>query len=50
MNELIYLLRSNDFYGVSKEIEIAKGKHEKQKSIKGAWYQFKRFVKWQLKK
>ena len=50
MRELLYLLRSKDFYNVSKEIEIAKGKHEYQTSIKGAWHQFKRFRRWQLKK
>ena len=50
MKELLYLLRSNDFYGVSEEIEIAKGKYEYQTTIKGAWNQFKRLRKWLLKK
>jgi hypothetical protein len=50
MKELLYLLRSNNFYGVSKEIEIAKGRYEYQTSIKQAWEQFKRFRKWQYKK
>lgn len=50
MKELLYLLRSNNFYSVSKEIEIAKGRYEYQTSIKQAWEQFKRFRKWQYKK
>lgn len=47
MKELLYLLRSNDFYGVSEEIEIAKGKYEYQTTIKGVFNQFKRWYKCQ---
>ena len=50
MKEILELLQSGEFYAVSEEIEIAKGKYEYQRSIKGAWNQFKRQVKWQLKK
>jgi hypothetical protein len=32
--ELIEILQSGNFYGVSKEIEIAKGKHEKVYTFK----------------
>ena len=49
MKEILELLQSGEFYAVSEEIEIAKGKYEYQRSIKGAWNQFKRFIKWQLK-
>jgi hypothetical protein len=48
MIEIINILRSNEFYGCSDNIEIAKGKNEMVTSWKG----FKRKIirQWQLKR
>lgn len=48
--QIIQLLQTDDFYKVSKNIEIAKGKNELPKSLKDITYQAKRSIKWQLKK
>lgn len=40
------LLALDEWYGQSKEIEIAKGKNKLQTSFIGAWYQNKRKRKW----
>lgn len=41
---IIQLLQTNDFYSVSENVEIAKGKYEYQKSLKQVFTQFKRRV------
>lgn len=44
---ILDLLGVDEFYGVSEEIEIAKGKNKLQTGWKGAWEQRKRKEKWQ---
>jgi hypothetical protein len=39
---LIELLRVDDFYNVSENVDIAKGKYAIETSIKGIWKQEKR--------
>ena len=46
--KIIELLQSNDFYNVSKTVEIAKGKHEMVTNIKDGILKIKRV--WLLKK
>lgn len=48
IKEVIDLLNSGDFYNVSEEVEIAKGKHELVTTWKGAFIKIKRL--WLLKK
>ena len=45
---LLDMLASNEFYGVSENIEIAKGKNKLPTSFKYAWRQRKRKIKWRL--
>tara|TARA_R110000850_G_scaffold131774_1_gene252697 strand:- start:179 stop:331 length:153 start_codon:yes stop_codon:yes gene_type:complete len=40
--KIIDLLQSNDFHGVSENVEIAKGKHELVKTFNGAKLKLKR--------
>ena len=42
IRDVIDLLNSDNFYGVSESIEIAKGKYELKNSIKEAYKQGKR--------
>lgn len=42
IENILKLLSIEDFYGVSKNIDIAKGKHELTTSFKKAWKQRKR--------
>ena len=42
MKEILDLLHSNDFYGVSENIEIAKGKNELIDNFKDGIYKIKR--------
>ncbi len=44
------LLSLDEFYGISEDIEIAKGKHKLPTSIKEGYRQQKRKRKWQLLK
>lgn len=46
----IDLLNLDDWYGVSEEIEIAKGKYELQTTFKGAMEQNKRERAWRSRK
>jgi hypothetical protein len=46
---IIELLKSNDFYGVSEIVDVAKGKHELTGSIKKIYKQEIRKAKWQKK-
>lgn len=48
LKNIIQLLQLQDHYGVSENIEIAKGKNELPKSFKQAKKQFKRKLKWQI--
>lgn len=47
---ILDLLNSNDFYGQSELIEIAKGKYKLPMSLKEKGEQLKRQKAWQLKK
>jgi hypothetical protein len=42
IKNIIDLLQLKDYYGVSKEVDIAKGKYEIPKTIEGAIKQIKR--------
>jgi hypothetical protein len=44
---IIELLKSNDFYGVSEIVDVAKGKHELTDDIKKVYKQEIRKSKWQ---
>ena len=44
---ILELLKSNDFYGVSNIVDVAKGKHELTSSIKKIYKQEIRKSKWQ---
>jgi len=48
VKNIIDLLNTNDFYGVSKRVDIAKGINEIPTSVKGASKQIKRI--WKSKK
>lgn len=50
LKNIIQLLQLHEHYGVSENIEIAKGKNELPKSFKKAKIQLKRFIKWQIQK
>lgn len=50
IESIIQMLSTSDFYGQSKLIDIAKGKHKIQSTIKGGIKQIKRQDVWQLKK
>jgi hypothetical protein len=45
LKNIITLLQLHEHYGVSKNIEIAKGKNELPKTFKKAVYQLKRIIK-----
>lgn len=47
---LVDLLHSNEFYGASENIEIAKGKNKLYYTVKEKKEQNKRLKEWQLKK
>ncbi len=42
IKDILEILRSDDFYGGTETIEIAKGKYELKKSLKEAYKQGKR--------
>lgn len=44
------ILATDEFYGISEEIEIAKGKNKLPLSFKEGWKQRKRKRAWQLQK
>ena len=44
---MMKMLRDFEHYGVSENIEIAKGKYELQLTVKGAFEQRKREKEWQ---
>jgi hypothetical protein len=45
LKNIILLLQMQEHYGVSENIEIAKGKYEKPKTFKKGFKQIKRFIK-----
>jgi hypothetical protein len=45
IKQIVAMLQLDDFYGESKLIDIAKGKHELNTSMKKAWKQAKRELK-----
>lgn len=48
VKNIITLLSSNDYYGVSERVEIAKGKYKIPYSFKDAWQKIKRL--WLIRK
>ena len=50
IKQILELLNSDEFYGQTENIEIAKGKYQLPLSIKEARKQFKRTRKWHLKR
>jgi len=48
LKNIIQLLQLHDYYGVSENIEIAKGKNQLPITFKQAKTQFKRKLKWQI--
>jgi len=42
ISQVLNILAADDFYGVSENVEIAKGKYELVHSWKNAWYKIKR--------
>lgn len=48
MYNIIQILRSNEFYGVSETVEIAKGKHQLVNTFKGFRRKWKRISKRKL--
>lgn len=42
---IIDILKSNEFYAVSEEVDIAKGKYHIQYSVKDSYKQLKRILK-----
>jgi hypothetical protein len=49
INLIIKLLQSDEWYGVSKEVEIAKGEKQYCTSLKQVGKQYKRAIKWRMK-
>jgi hypothetical protein len=49
MKEIIELLNMNEYYGVSENIEIAKGRYQIPYTWKDAWKNIKRRI-WQKRK
>ena len=49
ITKIIKVLQSDEFYGVSENVEIAKGKNKVVRTLGEFGYQLKRSVKW-LKK
>ena len=47
---IIELLQEDDLYVISKEIEIAKGKHEYPYTWRKGLNKIKRHIRWQLRK
>jgi len=45
---IIELLQSDDFYGVSESIEIAKGKYERPYTWRKGFTKIKRHIKWKI--
>lgn len=50
LKNILQLLQLHEHYGVSENIEIAKGKNELPTSFKLASKQLKRLIKWQSRK
>ena len=49
IQQILELLASNEFYGESELIEIAKGKYKLETTLKGKAKQLKREKEWQRK-
>lgn len=49
ITEIIKLVQSDAWFGVSKNVEIAKGQHKIITTWRGAYKYFKRLFKWQKK-
>lgn len=50
LKQIFDLLHQDEYYGVSEEIEIAKGKYKAPQTWKEVKKQFKRRLQWQLKR
>jgi hypothetical protein len=49
ITKVIKVLESDDFYGISENVEIAKGKYKIVRTLPQFWRQLKRAWKWQRK-
>lgn len=43
ISNILNILASNEFYGISENVEIAKGKYEIPFTWKDVWYKIKRY-------
>jgi hypothetical protein len=50
IEQILQLMKISDFYGLSEEIEIAKGKHKLETGFRASIKQGKRDVIWQKRK
>jgi len=50
IKQILDMLNLLPHYGVSEEIEIAKGRFEMPKNFKSGFEQIKRVIKWQTRK
>lgn len=50
LKNIIQLLQLHEHYGISENIEIAKGKNEMLTTFKQGFRQLKRNIKWQSRK
>jgi hypothetical protein len=50
IKNIIELLKTDNFYNISEEIEIAKGKYKAPESVKEGIKNVKRRLQWQLKR
>lgn len=50
IKQIIELLKTDDFYGVSEEVDIAKGKYKVPQTVKEGIKKVKRDMQWQKKK
>lgn len=50
LENVLQLLQEGDFYVISNEIEIAKGKHRYPRTWREVFKRIKREFKWQLRK
>jgi len=50
IKQIIELLKTDDFYGIAEEIEVAKGRYKAPETIKEGVKQAKRKLQWQRRK
>ena len=50
IKQIIELLKTDDFYGIAEEIEVAKGRYKAPETIKEGINSAKRRMQWQKRK